>query len=554
MNSFRHLYQFIALLSGILLGGHAAGFAQAWSTSGNSLSGSENLGSLNNRPLRVITQGIERFRVQPSGDIQLNPETAIRNGAAGLQFSSFGTNKVIQLSSDLNSPTNGQQLLIVPAPEATTVAPSAPDGLIQLVDGNASGSLKLATGFNSTSPRGVYINGNFSTGGNRSMIHLMNGTGDQLLLDGEVNHSRWFLPLGLEMDGLVNYTNDLHSSYTNRSLVDKEYVDDQIAGIVGDSDWLISGDDLIAGPTGLVGIGTASPQAKMELDLPADLGDNAGLQISAPFAFLASGSIAPPKHYFRIRRMNSSGSGFATRFTVRVGGNVGIGLDNPEVKTHISGNAQSDSDLLLFSTKSYNGSELGFSRHGVDNHRGYWAYNARLVNENWEVDVSSNNGAATRILQGGGVFFQYYKTQFVQGPQHNWQPMPKGNWINAIHIDHNNGKVGMGTSNFVGNFRLYVKDGILTERVKVELQGNWPDFVFAEEHPLSELDSVEQYINENHHLPGIPSAETVAEEGIDLGNMDAALLQKIEELTLYVIQLKKDNEALKSEMESLQNK
>lgn len=319
--------------------------------------------------------------------------------------------------------------------------------------------------------------------------------------------------------------------------------------------WNLSGTNIISATSGHVGIGTSAPSAKLDVNLPADLGDNAGIQITSPFAFLAGPLLGNPKHYFHIRRSAWSGGGHLTQFTVRTNGKVGVGIENPSVKVNISGTATNDQDLLLFSTTHSNGYEWGYSRHGVEDDRGYWAYNAKLEHEDWTIDIGSNNGAATKIQQGGGgMFFQYYKTRRIPSTEHNWQPIPvQEGWRDAMHIRDTDGKIGMGTSNFVGDFRLYVAGGILAERVKVELQGNWPDFVFAEEHPLSELDEVEQFIEENHHLPGVPSAETVAKEGIDVANMDATLLQKIEELTLYVIQLKKDNELLKTEVKNLSN-
>jgi hypothetical protein len=68
---------------------------------------------------------------------------------------------------------------------------------------------------------------------------------------------------------------------------------------------------------------------------------------------------------------------------------------------------------------------------------------------------------------------------------------------------------------------------------------------------LKSLGEVEEYIAKNGHLPGVPSEETVLKEGVSLGEMDAILLQKIEEITLYLIELKKENEALKAEIKSL---
>lgn len=104
-----------------------------------------------------------------------------------------------------------------------------------------------------------------------------------------------------------------------------------------------------------------------------------------------------------------------------------------------------------------------------------------------------------------------------------------------------------------GTYGLWVADGILTEKVKVAVKttGNWADYVFAKDYKLLSLGEVEAYIQKNKHLPGVPSAEEVVKEGIDMATMDAKLLEKIEELTLYMIDLKKENEIMKKEIENL---
>ena len=108
-----------------------------------------------------------------------------------------------------------------------------------------------------------------------------------------------------------------------------------------------------------------------------------------------------------------------------------------------------------------------------------------------------------------------------------------------------------------GNYRLYVQGGILTEKIKVALTTdavNWSDFVFDKDYKLRSLAEVESYVKKHHHLPEIPSSEEVYKDGLDLAQMDAKLLMKIEELTLYMIELKKENEQLKSQMEVLNSK
>lgn len=93
-------------------------------------------------------------------------------------------------------------------------------------------------------------------------------------------------------------------------------------------------------------------------------------------------------------------------------------------------------------------------------------------------------------------------------------------------------------------YQLYVADGILTEKVKVAVKNSadWSDYVFADDYKLRSLAEVERFVKQNKHLPGVPSASDVVKQGVDVGKMDAKLLEKIEELTLYMIQVKKDSD------------
>lgn len=112
--------------------------------------------------------------------------------------------------------------------------------------------------------------------------------------------------------------------------------------------------------------------------------------------------------------------------------------------------------------------------------------------------------------------------------------------------------IGIGTTNTQG-YRLAVAGNVIAEGVKVELQGNWPDFVFENSYDLPNLDEVRAFIANYGHLPNIPSAQKVKEEGIDLGDMNAKLLQKIEELTLYIISQNHEIEKLKEENIKIQD-
>lgn len=112
----------------------------------------------------------------------------------------------------------------------------------------------------------------------------------------------------------------------------------------------------------------------------------------------------------------------------------------------------------------------------------------------------------------------------------------------------NGGNVGIGTFN-PGSWKLAVNGKIRAKEIKVET--GWSDFVFFDNYKLPTLQEVENHIKKNGHLKDIPSAKEVEENGIFLGEMDAKLLQKIEELTLYTIQQEKKIQKLEKENEEM---
>jgi hypothetical protein len=114
------------------------------------------------------------------------------------------------------------------------------------------------------------------------------------------------------------------------------------------------------------------------------------------------------------------------------------------------------------------------------------------------------------------------------------------------------GNIGIGTTNTAdANYKLFVETGIRTRKVKVD-QSTWPDYVFASTYKLPSLKEVEAFIKQNQHLPDVPSAKEVKEEGLDLGENQSVLLKKIEELTLYAIEQNKKLEEQNKRIEDLE--
>jgi hypothetical protein len=102
-------------------------------------------------------------------------------------------------------------------------------------------------------------------------------------------------------------------------------------------------------------------------------------------------------------------------------------------------------------------------------------------------------------------------------------------------------------------FSAFIAGGVLSEDYAIAPKTNWSDYVFKAGYPLLNLNEVENYIKENKHLPDIPSAAEVQENGYTLHEMNVKLLQKVEELTLYTIEQNKKIEQLERIVNSYQS-
>lgn len=116
--------------------------------------------------------------------------------------------------------------------------------------------------------------------------------------------------------------------------------------------------------------------------------------------------------------------------------------------------------------------------------------------------------------------------------------------------------IGAGIDKLPDNYKLFVSEGILTEKVKVAIKNSrdWADYVFEDTYTLMPLSDVETFIKKHKHLPEVPSANHVVDNGLNLAEMDATLLKKVEELTLHLIELSKQVNALSTENSTLKEK
>ncbi|CAM1344798.1 hypothetical protein [Tenacibaculum amylolyticum] len=164
-----------------------------------------------------------------------------------------------------------------------------------------------------------------------------------------------------------------------------------------------------------------------------------------------------------------------------------------------------------------------------------------LVNKKLTGTWPATNEHTTMTIQSSGV--SSGNLAFANGNRESMRITASGN-------------VGIGTTNVPSSYKLAVAGKVISEEVTVKLQSNWPDYVFTDNYKLPTLEEVEKHILEKGHLVNIPSAKEVEKKGVELGEMNKKLLEKIEELTLYTIEQEKKiiNQERKLKKEEEKNK
>ena len=168
-------------------------------------------------------------------------------------------------------------------------------------------------------------------------------------------------------------------------------------------------------------------------------------------------------------------------------------------------------------------------------------------------DISRDSGDLLRFTHGNNVNYWMAVQSYVVGPAnigYKYKATNNGVTTDAMVIT-GEGKIGIGELNPF--HKLSVNGAIKAKEVIVETTG-WSDYVLADEYALAPLAEVEAHIKEHKHLPGIPSAAQIADQGVSIGEMQAKLLAKIEELTLHVIAQEKRLSDQENELRLLKTK
>ena len=293
---------------------------------------------------------------------------------------------------------------------------------------------------------------------------------------------------------------------------------------------------------GRVGIGTNAPASTLDVNGDFRLGVNTGgTAYSIGFTRTAGAQL----YGTTSAGLSLGGDASGVDAVVMPDGNVGIGTASPAHKLDIAGGSVNIGTGANIAYRAGNYVSIGNMSY---TNTPYIAFNAFLTTS--DIATSKNlvtptyNAGGGLIIRGeaGGSGLHFLQKSYANGTA----PYDVNSFTDVLTLT-SSGNLGIGTADTKG-YKLAVNGEAIFTRVRVKSFSEWPDYVFQPEYKLPTLAEVEDYIKVNRHLPDVPSAKEVEQEGLDVGETDKRLMQKVEELTLYLIDQQKQ---LKSQQEQI---
>lgn len=256
--------------------------------------------------------------------------------------------------------------------------------------------------------------------------------------------------------------------------------------------------------------------------------------------FIADGSYNQGTNYGVYSTAKNANQNYAGYFQGRlsVEGNSGTGVG-------------ADSLATVFSSHvNHTRSNDTYAISGISKPQPGWGYGAYL--EGGFIGLYGYSNASTYSGTGFGVYGYASGTTGTRIGVYGYAYGGTTNWGSYfIGSNYMSGDLRIGTTSAATGYALSVNGKIACTEVLVQAFGSWPDYVFKKDYHLMSLDNLEQSINENGHLPGLPSAQEIETDGIHLGTMQKQVVEKVEELTLYTIEQGKMLRELKNEIDAL---
>ena len=232
------------------------------------------------------------------------------------------------------------------------------------------------------------------------------------------------------------------------------------------------------------------------------------------------------------------GYGSSTAFTenmrIKGNGNVGIGTNNPATGGLVVNKLVGNTSAVFGSATTGVSIQASYPGIGFNTYYNGGSFNIAAGGAGY-IGVDPTSSRIILSNSGGGA-----AANAASGLQ------------DKMWIDYD-GTVSMGSANLNAEnstlgtgYKLKVFGKIISEEVRVQLKAAWPDYVFDKNYKKLSLEELEKYVDENKHLPNIPSAKEIEKDGQHLGEIQRKMLEKIEELSLYVIELKKEIDLLKN--------